>query len=76
MHIKICGPGCKKCAEAEKIVKETLAESGIAAQVEKVTDFQAIASMGVFATPAVVVDGQIKCVGKVPNKNEVLAWLT
>ena len=36
---------------------------------------QEIAKMGVFSTPAVVIDGQIKCVGSVPDKNEILAWL-
>ena len=75
MEIKVLGPGCPKCNEAEKIVKEALQESEKEAAVEKVTDFQEIAKMGVFSTPAVVLDGEIKCVGKVPDKNEVLAWL-
>jgi len=43
--------------------------------INKITDFQQIAQHGVFSTPAVVIDGQIKCVGKVPSKNEALAWL-
>ena len=75
MEIKVLGPGCPKCNEAEKIVKEALQESGKEAAVEKVSDFQEIAKMGVFSTPAVVLDGEIKCVGKVPDKNEVLGWL-
>lgn len=75
MEIKICGPGCAKCAEAEALLKAVVAEQGVAAEVTKVTDFKAIAQLGVFSTPAVVIDGQIKCVGKVPSKAEVVAWL-
>lgn len=76
MEIKVCGPGCAKCHEAERIVKEVLSETGIIAEVTKVSDFNEIAGLGVFATPAVLIDGQIKCSGRTPGKKEVLAWLT
>jgi len=75
MDIKICGPGCAKCNEAEKVVTEAVNAAGVEATVEKVADFQEIAKLGVFSTPAVVIDGQIKCVGKVPSRKEVLSWL-
>jgi predicted thioredoxin/glutaredoxin len=44
-------------------------------EIEKVTDFQKMAMAGVFSTPAVVIDGQIRCSGRVPSKQEILAWL-
>lgn len=75
MEIKVLGPGCAKCKEAEKIVKEAVAEAGVSANVEKVTDLMKIAGYGVFGTPAVVVDGQVKCVGKIPKKEDVLSWI-
>lgn len=74
MEVKVCGPGCAKCHEVERVISEVLAEAGKEVHVEKVSDFNEIAKLGVFSTPAVVVDGQIKCVGKVPTKKEVLAW--
>lgn len=43
--------------------------------IEKVSDFQQIAKLDVFPTPAVVIGGQVKCVGKLPSKDEALAWL-
>ncbi|TFG37896.1 MAG: thioredoxin family protein, partial [Desulfobacterales bacterium] len=43
MEIKVCGPGCPKCHEAERVVNEALAEAGISAAVQKVTDFNEIA---------------------------------
>ena len=75
MKILVLGPGCPKCTEAEKVVKTALQEAGVEASVEKISDFQKIAQMGVFSTPAVVIDGEIKCVGKVPDKSEVIDWI-
>jgi small redox-active disulfide protein 2 len=75
MEIKILGPGCPKCQQTETVVKEVVAESGVNAQVEKVTNLLDIASYGVFGTPAVVVDGQVKSVGKIPKKEDVLNWI-
>ena len=75
MDIKVLGPGCAKCNQAEKIVKEAVAEAGVDATVEKVTDMMKIAGYGVFGTPAVVVDEEVKSVGKIPKKEEVLSWL-
>ncbi len=75
MEIKVLGPGCAKCKQTEKVVKEAVAEAGVAADIEKVTDIMKIAGYGVFGTPAVIVDGEVKSVGKVPNKRDVMAWL-
>jgi len=75
MEVKVLGPGCAKCKKTEEVVKEALAESGLEADFEKVTDMLKIASYGVFGTPAVVIDGQVKSVGKVPSKEDVKAWL-
>jgi small redox-active disulfide protein 2 len=55
---------------------DVLAETGITANVEKITDLMKIAEYGVFGTPAVVVDGQVKCVGKIPKKEDVKTWIS
>ena len=75
MHIKVLGPGCKKCHETEKIVKEAVAEAGSAATVEYITDIVEIAKHGIFSTPAVIVDSDVKSVGKVPSKADVKSWI-
>ena len=72
MDIKVLGPGCPKCHQTEKIVKEAVTEAGVEAQIEKVTDTMEIAGYGVFGTPAVVVDGEVKSVGKIPKKQDVI----
>ena len=75
MEIKVLGPGCAKCQKTEEVVKEAVAESGVSADVEKVTDVMKIAGYGVFGTPAVVVDGDVKSVGKIPSKEDVKSWI-
>ena len=75
MDIKVLGPGCAKCSKTEKIVRDTVSEMGIDARVEKITDVLRIAEFGVFGTPAVVLDGQVMCSGKVPSKDQVKSWL-
>ena len=75
MEIKVCGPGCANCNKAENIVREAVADAGVDAQILKITDFAEMAKIGVLSTPAIVINGQIKCVGKVPTKNEVAGWL-
>lgn len=75
MNIKILGPGCPRCRQTEKNVREVLTEKGIEATFEKVTGTLEIARYGVFGTPAVIVNDEVKCVGKIPEKEEIGAWL-
>jgi small redox-active disulfide protein 2 len=75
MNIKVLGPGCPKCKKTEEIVRQAVAESGVEAAVEKVTNLNEIVGYGVIGTPAVVVDGVVRSVGKVPRKEEIMAWL-
>jgi len=76
MEIKVLGPGCPKCEQTEKHVREAIQEAGIEATVTKVKDVMDIAKHGVFMTPAVVVDGEVKAVGKVPSKDEIKGWIS
>lgn len=75
MDIKVLGPGCPKCKQTEELVKEAVQDSGVEATVEKVTGAMDIAKYGVFGTPAVVVDGEVKSVGKVPSKEDIAGWI-
>ena len=76
MEIKVLGPGCPKCKQTEQRVREAVAEAGIEANVEKVTDIMEIAGYGVLGTPAVIIDGQVKSVGKIPSTKEIKSWIT
>ncbi len=75
MDIKVLGSGCPKCHETERLVREVVAESSVDGKIEKVTDLMKIAGYGVFGTPAVVVEGEVKSVGKIPKKEEIKTWI-
>lgn len=75
MEIKVLGPGCAKCSKTEKLIQDVIRETGVDANVEKISDMLQIASYGVFGTPSVIVDGDVKCSGKVPKKADILSWL-
>jgi small redox-active disulfide protein 2 len=69
--ITVYGPGCMKCKKTEENVRQVLAETGVEAVVEHVTDMQAIVAAGVMSTPAVAVDGVVKVKGRVPTAEEL-----
>ena len=71
MTIKILGSGCRNCMTLADNAKKALDEMGIEAQIEKVTDFTAIASYGVMSTPALVVDEKVVSFGKVLKSSEI-----
>ena len=73
--IAVYRPGCMKCKKAEENVRQVLAETGIQATVEHVTEMQAIVAAGVMSTPAVAVDGVIKLSGRVPTTTELRQWI-
>jgi len=76
MEIKVCGPGCASCKQTQKIVEAALAAKDIDATITKVSDFQEIAKLGIFSTPAVVIDDEVKCVGRTPKQAEVENWIS
>lgn len=67
MIIKVLGPGCTNCKTLEKRTKEALQELAMEAVVEKVEDFQRIASYGIMRTPGLVIDERIAVSGSVPT---------
>jgi small redox-active disulfide protein 2 len=75
LKIKVLGAGCAKCRQVERIVSQAVAEAGVDANVEKVTDLMEIAGYGVFGTPAVIIEGEVKCTGKIPQKDAVKSWI-
>lgn len=67
MIIKILGPGCANCTNLERATRKAIDELGVDAQIEKVTDYAAIAGYGVMSTPALVVDEKVIVSGRVPT---------
>lgn len=73
MKIQILGAGCPKCKQLEANARTAVADKGIDAVIEKVTDSDEIMEMGVMMTPALVIDGEVKSVGKVLSPDQIAA---
>jgi small redox-active disulfide protein 2 len=71
MIIKILGPGCANCVNLEKATRQAVADLGIDAEFEKVTDYPAIVAYGVMSTPGLVVDEKVILSGRVPTAAKV-----
>lgn len=75
MKIEVLGTGCPKCHKTKENIEAALSETGREAEVVEVKDLKAIADYGVMLTPAVVIDGDVKIVGKVPSIADIKALL-
>ncbi len=75
MDIKVLGPGCPKCHALERNTLAAVEELGLDARVTKITDVNEIAGYGVFITPGLVVDGEVKLSGKVASKEQIKKML-
>ncbi len=75
MLIQILGTGCPKCKQLEANAREAAAKMGVAAEIAKVTDIDEIMNMGVMMTPALVIDGEVRSVGKVLTVDQIAAQL-
>ncbi|MGZ4672721.1 MAG: thioredoxin family protein [Ilumatobacteraceae bacterium] len=71
MDIKILGSGCAKCQTLEQVTHNAVDQLGLQAEFEKVTDPGEIASWGVMATPALVIDDEVVVSGRVPTVNDI-----
>lgn len=75
MLIKILGSGCSKCVALGENVKLALAKAGKQAEIEKVTDFAAMAAYGVMSTPALVIDEKLVSYGRVLKPDDIVPLL-
>jgi len=76
MDVKVLGTGCAKCKKLYVETELAVSASGVAASLVKVEKIDDIMQFGVMMTPALVVDGEVKCSGRIPQMSEIVAWLT
>jgi len=75
MEIRILGPGCPRCHEVEKRTLNALAELGLAADVQKISDIKKIMEYSILGTPGLVINGNVKCSGRIPSLEEIKRWI-
>jgi small redox-active disulfide protein 2 len=71
MLIQVLGTGCAKCKTLHEHVKKAVQETGIEAKIEKVEDIVKIMAFEILMTPGLVIDGQVKVAGRLPNVEEI-----
>lgn len=75
MEIRILGPGCSRCREVEKRTINALAELNMEADVQKISDLKKMMEYRIMGTPALVINGQVKCSGRIPSVEEIKSWI-
>ncbi len=75
MNIKVLGGGCCKCENLLEAVKAAVAEKGIEAEIEYITDMARIMEYGIMSTPALMVDNRVVSMGRVLKAKEVMKYL-
>jgi len=73
--LQILGSGCSKCKALAERTEMAAKALGLEYELEKLTDIEKIMSFGVMATPALVVDGEVKVAGRVPGADELKTYL-
>ena len=73
--LQILGTGCPKCKKLAENAEAAAKALGIEYEIEKITDINEIMKFGVMLTPALVVDGEVKAVGKVPAPDTIAEML-
>ena len=74
-ELLILGTGCDKCDRLEKLTRDAAEALNLEFELRKVGEINDIISYGVMVTPALVVDGAVKCVGKVPSLDDIKGFL-
>jgi small redox-active disulfide protein 2 len=76
LHIKVVGSGCANCQRLAQMCQEVIIEEELQGYVEKVTDINKFAELGVMLTPGLIVNDKLLSSGKVPTKSTLSHWLS
>jgi small redox-active disulfide protein 2 len=75
MEIKILGTGCPKCKKLEANIRQAVEENKIKVKITKISDISKIMEYGLTSMPAVIIDDEVKCYGRLPEVSEIKKWL-
>jgi len=76
IEIKVLGSGCENCQKVEALARQAVAELGVEARVEHITDYIEIHKYPILATPGLVINEKLVCAGRIPTLAEVTNWMT
>jgi small redox-active disulfide protein 2 len=76
MDIKVLGPGCARCKQLYEATAHAIKQLGLPANLTKIEAMDEIMQYRILATPGLVIDGEVKCAGRLPSQAELTSWLT
>lgn len=75
LNIKVVGPGCMNCEKLADMCKEVVKENNIEAEIEKITDINKFADLGIMMTPGLLLNNNVVVSGKLPTKSTLTQWI-
>ena len=75
ISIKILGPGCSKCKALERKINDIVEKNNINAEIIKLETENDFIHYGIMMTPALVINEEVKSVGKIPTDDKIIEWL-
>ena len=76
MKIKVLGPGCARCQQLEKTVRDAVKQLNLDVDIEDIKEMRSIMEYPILSTPGLVINEKLVCSGRVPSKAEVTAFIT
>lgn len=75
LNIKVVGSGCLNCQKLAALCHEVIEENNISAEIEKVTDLNKFAELGILMTPGLLLNNKVVSSGKIPIKSTLTHWI-
>jgi small redox-active disulfide protein 2 len=73
--IKVLGSGCENCQKVNEVAHQAVANFGVEAQFEKITNHEDIMKYPILSTPGLVINEKLVCAGRIPTVAEVTSWI-
>jgi len=75
LNIKVVGSGCSNCKKLEELCRDVVSENNIDAKIEKITDVNRFAELGIMITPGLLINNTVMSSGKIPTKSTLTHWI-
>ena len=76
LQVLVLGSACSKCQATTDMLERVTKDLGVAVKIKKITNHDQIQALGVYHTPAVMVDGELVHSGGIPSHHAVALWLS